>query len=154
MYIRHAIHTDCDDVLKLMKQLAEFEGYADDFCVTHAELKKRLFDEQDFYVLVVEKNKRIVGILVYYYLPFTFDLKPWIYIKELYINSSARGQGFGKHLMTALAQQAKDKGVSKIRWDVLSSNDHAKNFYLSLGASHNKEWQLFSLSSENILKLV
>ncbi len=152
--IRHAKLKDGDDVLRLMVDLAKFEGYADEFKVTKKDLEERLFKQQAFCVLVAEVEDKITAILVYYYLPFTYDLKPWIYIKELYVDSKHRNQGLGKKLMKVLALEATDKGCSKIRWDVLSSNKAAQSFYQSLGAKHDDDWSLFSLTSNKILELV
>jgi len=154
MKVRQAQETDCDDVLRLMMELAEFEGYADQFVVTKAELNNRLFNNKDFNVLVAESENAITGILVYYTLPFTYDLKPWFYIKELFVDANFRSAGVGKQLMLGLAKEAKQQGCTKIRWDVLSSNEPAKAFYQSLGAKHDDDWALFSLSAEGLSKLV
>ncbi len=152
--IRQAELSDIDRILSLMLALAEFEGYADQFVVTKADLEQRLFTKKDFSVLVAERNQNAVAILVYYILPFTYDLKPWFYIKELFVDAEYRSEGLGKKLMIGLAKEAKKQGCSKIRWDVLSTNEPAKTFYQSLGASHDDDWALFSLSSKKISQLV
>ena len=117
-----------------MLELAKFEGYADKFVVTQSDLEERLINNKDFSILVAEVDSKITGILVYYTLPFTYDLKPWLYIKELFIDADYRSLGLGKKLMHGLAIEAKKLGCTKIRWDVLSSNEAAKAFYQSLGA--------------------
>jgi len=152
--IRHADPSDIDSILSLMLALAEFEGYAEQFVVTKDELKHRLFTKKDFSVLVAEHEQNTVAILVYYTLPFTYDLKPWFYIKELFVDGAYRSKGLGKKLMIGLAEEAKNQGCSKIRWDVLSTNEPAKAFYQSLGAAQDEDWALFSLSSDNISQLV
>ena len=84
-----------------------------------------------------------MGMLVFYQLPFSYDLKPWLYIKELFVHKSARGKGIARSLMIALAKDAEHIGCSKIRWDVLTSNDKAQRFYNKLGARFNSDWQLY-----------
>ncbi len=151
--IRQALLKDSQRILQLMRDLAIFEGYAEQFSVHLEDLEERLFIQQDFCVLVAEVEHDVVGILVYYTLPFTYDLKPWFYIKELFIDAGCRSLGLGKQLMVALAQEARQQGCSKIRWDVLSSNERAKQFYCSLGARHDKNWSLFSLPADQITQL-
>lgn len=144
---------ECDKILGLMKDLAEFEGYLDKFVVTKATLEQLLFKEKSIGILVAEVNDNLIGILVYYYLPFSYDLTNWIYIKELYISPDYRGMSIGKQLMIHLAKICTCKGGRKIRWDVLSSNQSARRFYESLGAIHEDNWKLYSLSNKSIEKL-
>ena len=142
---RPAQRSDIAALLAMMKALAVFEGYTDEFRVTAAELEKRLFDYRDFEVLVAEQFGRPCGMLVYYRLPFTYDLKPWVYMKELFVQEHVRSAGVGKALMQHLFAECNQQGVSKIRFDVLTSNVRAQDFYQSLGARADTDWQLFSV---------
>ena len=146
--VRPAQRSDIAELLAMMKALAVFEGYADKFRVTAAELEKRLFDTRDFDVLIADQSGRPCGMLVYYRLPFTYDLKPWVYMKELFVQEHARSAGVGKALMQQLIAECKKQGVSKIRFDVLASNLRAQDFYLSLGARADMDWLLYNLSPD------
>lgn len=143
--VRHAERSDIAALLSMMKALALFEGYADKFRVTAAELEKRLFDYRDFDVLVADQFGRPCGMLVYYRLPFTYDLKPWVYMKELFVQEHVRSAGVGKALMHHFIEDCRQQGVSKIRFDVLQRNERAQRFYQSVGASADSDWQLFSI---------
>jgi ribosomal protein S18 acetylase RimI-like enzyme len=143
--IRHAQRSDLAALLSMMKALALFEGYADKFRVTAPELKKRLFDYRDFDVLVAEQFGQACAMLVYYQLPFSYDLKPWVYMKELFVCEHTRSAGIGKKLMQQFISECKQQGVSKIRFDVLVSNQRALAFYQSLGARADADWQLYGL---------
>ncbi len=151
--IRKALPSDCDKLLQMMIKLAEFEGYLKDFSVTRSELEKRLFQKKDFQVLIAQANGSVAGMLVYYWLPFSYDLKPWAYMKELFVEDDYRSMGLGKMLMKNFARECVKNGCSKIRWDVLSANDPAKNFYISLGANLANEWLLFTMNKQNICSL-
>lgn len=151
--VRHAERRDCDELLSMMIRLAEFEGYADGFRVTKPELEKRLFDAKDFCVLIAEVDGRVSGMLVYYFLPFTYDLTPWVMIKELFVNDGYRSRGIAKSLMAALAKVCVEQGSQKIRWDVLSSNIRAKRFYESLGAELSDAWELYGMGEKAIAAL-
>ena len=143
--IRHARRGDCGALLEQMQALALFEGYADRFCVTRAALEDRLFDRRDFDVLVAERSGLLIGLLVYCALPFTYDLKPWLYMKELHVSEQSRSLGVGRMLMESLIAAGCKRGVSRIRWDVLTRNQHAQRFYRSMGAAAEDDWQLFGL---------
>lgn len=145
VHIRAAQRSDIAAILSMMKALAVFEGYADKFRVTAAELEKRLFDYRDFDVLVADQFGNPCGMLVYYQLPFTYDLKPWVYMKELFVQEHVRSAGVGKALMQQLMLECKKQGVSKIRFDVLASNRRAQDFYQSLGARADMDWLLYNL---------
>lgn len=151
--IRQAERRDSEELLSMMIQLAEFEGYADGFRVTKPELEKRLFEDKDFCVLIAEVDGRASGMLVYYYLPFTYDLRPWVMIKELFVKDECRSRGVAKRLMTALAKVCVEQGSQKIRWDVLSSNVNAKRFYESLGAESSDTWELYGMGDKAIAAL-
>ena len=42
----------------------------------------------------------VAGMLVYFYQPFTYDLKPWMVIKELFVAAKCRGGVLVKHCLT------------------------------------------------------
>ena len=137
-----------------MRSLAEFEGYLDKFAVTQDDIQRLCIEQQKFHILVAsqgtcQSGKPVLkGILVWYELPFTYDLFPWLFIKELYVSEAARGQGVGDALMTELIAIAKRRGSNKIKWEVLTSNINAQGFYKKLGAKAELDWQTFSLALE------
>lgn len=153
LVIRPAAKDDTDEILSMMIELAIFEGYKRDFKLTKIELIERLFERKDFSVLIAEYKGCVAGILVFYTLPFTYDLAPWVYIKELFIKADYRFSGIGKKLLSELARRCVFNGHSKIRWDVLSNNLAAQKFYFSIGAKEESHWKLFSLDSIGIAEL-
>ncbi|MCL6415025.1 GNAT family N-acetyltransferase [Aestuariirhabdus sp. Z084] len=153
LQIRYAQPVDNARLLQLMRQLAEFEGYLEQFAVTGPELQQRLFDRQEFSVLVAQADDQLAGMLVYYHIPFTYDLTPWIQLKELYVVDAYRSKGVGRALMRRLARECAHEGGKKIRWDVLAANEKAKGFYRSLGARPETEWELFSMTDKVMAEL-
>ncbi len=150
MIIRHAQNSDSEALLELMKKLAEFEDYIEDFTVTASDLIIHGFSqsegkEPNFTAIVAEDNTTLHGYLVYTLIPFTYDLKPTLFIKELYVDKSVRGKSIGKQLMQRAINDAKEKGCGRMKWDVLSDNINAQSFYKSLGAKHDPRWQGFVL---------
>ena len=145
--VRHWLEADISSVLPLMRGLAVFEEYIDSFAVTEAVLLEQGFNTSppNFYCLVAELESEIVGVLVYYFLPFSASAKPMLYVKELFITEAARGHGAGKALMRRAALEARDAGCSGVKWTVADWNDPAKRFYESLGARANPLWIEYGL---------
>ena len=125
-----------------MKELAVFEKYFDSFAITPEIVKESAFNKNppDFYCLVAEDMDKIAGMLVYYFLPYTAQNRPAIYLKELYINESYRGQKIGEELMNALKNEAKENNCQQIKWTVAPWNEAGRRFYERLGATENKDW--------------
>lgn len=140
--IRHARREDSFSIWKLMKELAIFEDYIDSFAITPEIVVHSGFDKTppDFYCLVAEENSKIIGIAVYYYLPFTAQNRPAIYLKELYVHQEYRGKHIGEQLMNALYEEAKRNHCLQIKWTVAPWNTAGQQFYQQLGAKENTEW--------------
>lgn len=143
--IRKAIEADSDEVWILMKKLAVFEKYIDSFAITPEIVRESGFRKTppDFYCIVAEDNDKIAGMLVYYFLPYTAQNRPAIYMKELYVDESYRGQKIGKQLMNALKAEAERNNCSQIKWTVAPWNEAGILFYEKLGAKENRDWLNF-----------
>ena len=140
--IRKATEKDSHKIWVLMKELAVFEKYIDSFAITPEVVKNSGFRKSppDFHCIVAEDNDKIVGILVYYFLPYTAQNKPAIYMKELYVDENYRGRKIGKRLMNALRDEALLHNCAQIKWTVAPWNKAAQKFYERLGATENNEW--------------
>jgi GNAT superfamily N-acetyltransferase len=140
--IRKAVERDSEKVWGLMKDLAVFEKYIDVFAITPQIVQESGFRKSspDFYCIVAEDNDKIVGMLVYYYLPYTAQNKPAIYLKEIYVDAKYRGKKIGEQLMNALHKEAKINNCGQIKWTVAAWNEAGKKFYEKLGAIENRDW--------------
>ena len=156
MQIRDAIEADIPRLLPLMKALAEFEKYASAFAVTEEVLREQGFRRSppDFYCLVAEEGDELAGLLVYYFVPFTYRAKPNLVIKELFVTEGFRSKGIGEELMKAVAQVADRAGCGVIKWYVAKWNQRGIEFYERLGSEIDPDWHEFQLSEEAIRKLV
>ncbi|MEO0464615.1 MAG: GNAT family N-acetyltransferase [Pseudomonadota bacterium] len=133
-----------EDLLALMRGLARFEGYLDDFGVTAPDIVNAglSYPPQFFGHVVPDRNSAaLVGMAVTYIIPWTFSGKPHLVLKELYVDEAARGLGVGQLLMDAVLAQAHEIGAYGVQWTVLGENDRAKAFYRSLGAHHDAKWE-------------
>ena len=155
MKIRKAVEADIPDLLPLMRELARFEKYANAFAVTEEVLREQGFRRSppDFYCLVAEENGELVGLLVYYFVPFTYRAKPNVIIKELYVVDEHRSKGIGKLLMKAVANEAAQAGCGLIKWYVAKWNHRSIQFYERLGAKIDHDWHEFQMSEKTFRDL-
>jgi GNAT superfamily N-acetyltransferase len=150
MRIRKAVESDISNLLSLMRELAEFEKYANDFAVTEDVLREQGFHRSppDFHSLIAEQGGGLVGFLVYYFVPFTYRAKPNLIIKELYIADGYRSRGVGKLLMKAVAREAEQADCGMIKWYVAKWNERGVQFYERLGATIDPNWHEFQMSEK------
>ena len=147
MQIRKAVEEDIPELLPLMRELAEFEKYAQQFAITEETLREQGFGRSppDFHCFVAEEDGKLFGFLVYYFVPFTYRAKPNLIIKELYVAEGHRSQGVGKLLMKAVAKEADRAGCGMIKWWVAKWNKRGIKFYKQLGARIDDDWHEFQM---------
>ena len=69
-----------------------------------------------------------------------------MYLEDILVTGAMRGKGIGKLLLDRLIEEAKEKGLSGIVWQVLEWNEPAINFYKKYNASFDPEWINCSIS--------
>ncbi|MEJ5146882.1 GNAT family N-acetyltransferase [Sphingobacterium sp. MYb388] len=140
--IRKAVAADSEKLWLLMKELAVFENYIESFAITPDIVLESGFKKSppDFYAIVAVDGDLLVGMLVYYFLPYTAQNRPSIYLKELFVDTNYRGQKIGEQLMNVLRIEAEHNNCAQIKWTVAPWNESGKKFYERLGANENTEW--------------
>jgi GNAT superfamily N-acetyltransferase len=76
-----------------------------------------------------------------------------LYLEDLYVRPEYRGRGYGKRLLSRLAQVALEDDCGRIEWAVLGWNESAVRFYESIGAVEVEGWKLFRLTASGINEL-
>lgn len=153
--IRKAVETDIPRLLPLMRALAEFEKCLDSFVITEEVLREQGFRRSppDFHCFVAEENGDLTGLLVYYFVPFTYRAKPNIIVKELYVTERCRGKGVGTLLMKAVAREAEQTGCGVIKWYVAKWNQPGIEFYERLGGKIDPDWHEFQMPEKTFRAL-
>lgn len=147
MRVRLAEPGDVDGLLELMRGLARFEEYIDDFAVTRESVLEHGFGEgRLFTAFVAEEEDDLVGMAVVYTIPWTYTLRPKVVLKELFVVEAARNLGAGKALMAAVVSYARSIDAAELIWTVMEGNREAEGFYRSLGASPDLKWNNWSLN--------
>ncbi|MEX6502735.1 GNAT family N-acetyltransferase [Pseudomonas zhanjiangensis] len=141
-------------MLELMRALAEFEDYLQDFTVDRSALLQRAFGpapQCQVFVAVADTSLR--GYAVVLEVPFTYDLRPTLLLKELYIEQGWRGRGLGQRLMQAVARWGAGRGAGRLKWDVLAGNQAAETFYRHLGGRPDDKWIGYQMDSAALVRL-
>ena len=109
--------------------------------MTEADLIEHgLRAEPRFRAFVAERGSGVVGIAVHYQIPWTFDWKPVVVLKELFVAEAELGLGAGRALLESVTAYAMKIGASRVTWAVLPDNDSAKRFYAIAGGTPETAW--------------
>lgn len=144
--IRRAIESDCPRLLELVKELALYEKAPEEVTATLEHFTKSGFGEQPvWWAFVAEENGVVQGFALYYIRYSTWKGQR-MYLEDILVTEAMRGKGIGKLLFDRLIEEAKEKGMNGIVWQVLEWNEPAINFYKKYNASFDPEWVNCSIS--------
>ncbi|WP_439880642.1 GNAT family N-acetyltransferase [Pontibacter sp. MBLB2868] len=148
--IRKGIIDDLPQVLGLIQELAVYERAPEEVTNTLEEMQRDGFGENPiFKFFVAESEEGIVGIALYYTAYSTWKGKT-IYLEDLVVTERLRRGGIGKKLFNAVAQEAKETGAKRFRWQVLDWNEPAIAFYNAIGAELDGQWINCTMTEQQI----
>lgn len=151
---RDAQPEDAALILEFILSLARYEKLEHEVSAKLANVEKTLFGpDSKAFCIIAEKNDVACGFCLCFYNYSTFQGKPGIYIEDLYVDPTHRGQGIGKGFFKILAQKALDEDCGRIQWWVLDWNKPSIEFYKSMGAKAMDEWTVFRLEPDAIESL-
>ena len=152
--IRFARPSDLATILQFIRALAEYERLDHLVEATHSALAEHLFGERQYCeVLLAEADQKAVGFALFFHSYSTFRAKPGIYLEDLFVVPEARGLGYGRALLSRLAQLAIERSCARLEWSVLDWNEPSIRFYRALGAVPLDEWTQFRLTGEALSAL-
>ena len=91
------------------------------------------------HLLLAVRDGGVVGMISWTLMHELYSADTRVYISDVSVDSSARGQGVGAGLMAQVSAWARSHNASKMGWEVWHRNFRAKTFYEKLGASINGE---------------
>jgi GNAT superfamily N-acetyltransferase len=93
----------------------------------------RLIDEgYELHGLVVELDGELVGLAHFSFTNSTWSKNRDLYLEDLFVSTTVRGQGFGKALILALDEIAREEGSRRIWWETQTGNAVARRLYDSV----------------------
>ncbi|CAH1405967.1 unnamed protein product [Nezara viridula] len=159
--IRKATKNDCEEIFRLIKELAIHEKSPNAVKVNTEILERDGFESENppFMCMVIdepdskEKNPKLLAYTLYSRSYSSYEGKRFV-LGDIFISAPYRGQGLGKKLMSAVCKEAIKENVKTIRFNVLKTNPSIE-FYKKLGIENITEtegWQYTSMKSEIIVK--
>ncbi|XP_044777623.1 thialysine N-epsilon-acetyltransferase isoform X2 [Neomonachus schauinslandi] len=128
--IREAQEGDCGHILRLIRELAEYEKLSEQVQISEEDLRADGFGGNPFYHCLAAEVLPAPG--------------------------EPQGQGIGSKIIKKVAQVALDQGCSQFRLAVLAWNQRAMALYKALGAqdlTETKGWHDFCFEEEAMRKL-
>lgn len=150
MPVREATPADIPAIFELVRELAEFEKLLHEFELTEDRLHEGLFGESPavFAHVSTKEDGAVVGYAIWFLTYSTFLGRHGIYLEDLLIAPSERGNGHGTALLKHLAAIAVERGYGRFEWAALDWNEKAIKLYKNMGATAMREWVGFRMTGE------
>lgn len=144
--IREARTGDEAVVLQMIRDLATYEREPDAVYATEESIRASLFvPGAQVFAHIAELDGVPVGLALWFLTFSTWTGRPSLYLEDLFVSESARGQGVARALFRRLAREAKARNCARIDWAVLDWNVDAMAFYERLGGRRQTGWQPWRL---------
>ena len=144
MIIRRANSNDIPAVLNLLSQVLELHAaIRPDIFIpgttkySKEELEEMFLDDLRPVYVAADENDKVVGyaFCAVRQQPFSNNMIPFtsVYIDDLCVDVSARGQHIGEKLFLHVREEAKKMGCYELTLNVWEGNDSARHFYEKMG---------------------
>jgi len=153
LQFRNATRSDSKLVLKMLQESAAEQKLQNEFLTTEFDLLRDLFgDNPRANVLIIEKDKEIVGITIFFFNFASFIGCSGIYIEDIYVRPKFQSQGFGRQILSYMADYALKNNCGLLEWLVLDENKRAQDFYKKMGAYAEDGWTVHRAKKATLKK--
>jgi GNAT superfamily N-acetyltransferase len=152
--IRPAEPADVEAIYAMIHESAQFAGTEQLLVADAAMLGQALFGASPgCEALVGCADGAPVMIALFFHTFSSFQCRKSLYLEDLYVKPAARGLGYGRQMLVALAQLALRRDCARFEWGVLSWNDNAIRFYRGVGADVLPDLRICRLSGAALAAL-
>ena len=131
--VRTVRRSDFDQWLPLWEGYNAFYGRSGQTALT-AEITQttwaRFFDcYEPMHALVTEREGQLLGLAHYLFHRSTIMLAATCYLQDLFTDIRERGKGVGRALISAVYDDARAAGISRVYWHTHETNQTARKLY-------------------------
>jgi GNAT superfamily N-acetyltransferase len=138
--IRRALKTDCQRMMELVHELAVYEKAPDEVTVSLDHFEESGFGSSPVWWAFVAEIEGKVEAFALYYIRYSTWKGQRMYLEDILVTEKLRGKHIGKQLFDRLIEEAKERKLRGIVWQVLEWNEPAINFYKKYDATFDPEW--------------
>lgn len=149
--VRSATPEDVPHLLRLIRELADYEKALHEVAATESQLTAALFPDAGapaVFAHVAEDDGEVVGMALWFLSFSTWTGTHGIWLEDLYVAPAHRGRGLGLALLRRLAATCVERGYHRLEWWVLDWNAPSIAFYESIGAAPQDEWTRYRLDGD------
>lgn len=147
---RYAERNDVPEIFRFIRELAEYEKMLDEVVADEKLLEEWIFDKNKAEVIFVMHEDKPVGFALFFHNFSTFLGRAGIYLEDLYVSPEYRHLGYGRELLSRLAEIAKERGCGRLEWCCLDWNQPSIDFYKSLGAVPMDIWTTYRVTGDTL----
>jgi GNAT superfamily N-acetyltransferase len=157
--VRAARPGDVGVLLELFGELAEYEHLEGELHATEERLGEALFGARPAAeALIAERpsdagSAETLGYALFFPTFSSFLTNTGVWLEDLFVRPSYRGEGVGKALLSTLAVRVREQDGKRLEWAALDWNELALGFYRRLGAARMDEWITHRLDGEALKRL-
>lgn len=140
--IRPATIEDVPLLNTLVHELAAFDRLEHEAVVTEGDLARDGFGvHPKFRAVIAVWDQEPAGYALFFEFYSTFQGKAGLFLDDLFVRPKFRKRGIGRALLDHVAQIAWKEKYFCMRWEVLSWNQVAIDFYQNMGAVFMDDWK-------------
>lgn len=151
--IRPATEADVALLHGLILELADYEKLVAAVRGDEETLRRTLFELRAAEALILEAGEEVAGYAIFFTTFSSFEMRPGIWLEDVYVRPEHRRGGIGRAVMEHLATLVLERGYARLDWCALEWNEPALRFYDELGATRLDEWRMLRLELDGIRRL-
>jgi len=151
--LRPAEADDASLMAEMVRQLAKYQDQDSEVTARPEDFRRNGFgSDRQFEGIIAEHDGEPVGLAIYFPTYSTWDASRGLFIHDLFVAQSVRGQGVGIRLVREIARIAKERGCTHLQLNVVHANP-ARNFYDRFGFTHRDDLLTYRLSGKRFERL-
>lgn len=154
LHIRFAEAKDAALILEFIRELAVFEGMADQIKASAGDIRVSLFEKRQAEAIIGEVEGKPAAFALFFHNYSTFLGKANLFLEDFFVREEYRGKGIGKAMLRRLAGIAVERGCERLDWLCLDENRAGKAFYQRLGAQALDDRRVFRISGQRLADFV